>query len=107
MPIPDQSYSIAANDNSWLPSPDPRNPLTFQGSATASACHWALAKNAYFSALGTSNGVGNPPAAPGFTTTDKADPLKVKFHCSGGDHDNDLDDGGRWSLPVTINYNPQ
>ena len=101
IPVPDQSYSIPANDDSWLPSASEKSPLVYQSSATAPACSGGVAKSAYFSALGVSNGVGNPPKAPGFSTTDMADPLNVRFHCS------DNGAGGRWSPTVTLNYNPQ
>lgn len=103
IPLPAQSFSFAADDGSWLPSADPRSPLVFQGSATASACNRGFADRIYFSALGVANGTGNPPAAPGFSTTDTADPLKVEFHCA-------VDDslfGGRWSRPTTINQTPK
>lgn len=101
VPIPDQSYSIQANDDTWLPAASHKDPLTFQGTATAGACN-GVAKASYFSAMGESNGIGNPPAAPGFSTTDKTDPLKVRFHCKDSDDVN----GGRWSAPVTVNYTP-
>jgi len=105
IPVPDQSYSIAADDDSWLPAPDSKSPLSYQGSATAGTCKWGfgLTKRVYFSALGVSAGVGNPPAAPGFTIDDTADPLKVKFHCNA---DNGLL-GGSWSQPSTVNYIPK
>src|SRR5262249_43850157 len=80
IPLPDQSYSIPADDDSWLPSPNQKSPLVYQGSATASACAGGIARSAYFSALGVSVGIGNPPAAPGFSTTDKVNPLNVRFH---------------------------
>src|SRR5262249_15727478 len=62
--LPDQSYAIPANDDSWLPSPNRKSPLVYQGSATASTCTGGVAKSAYFSALGVNAGTGNPPAAP-------------------------------------------
>jgi hypothetical protein len=103
IPLPDQSFSIPANDDSWSPSPNQKSPLVYQGSATAAACSGGVAKSAYFSALGVNNGVGNPPKAPGFSTTDKADPLDVRFHCSGSNNGA----GGSWSPTITINYTPQ
>lgn len=100
MPLPDQSYSILPNLDSWLPSPDPKSPQVFQGHATGALCSGGIAAKSYFSALGENAGVGNPPAAPGFSTTDKTDPLRVRFHCS------DNNQGGRWSPPVTVKYKP-
>jgi len=40
-----------------------------------------LITGAYFSSLGLANGIGNPPAGNGFTTTDTTDPLEVTFSC--------------------------
>ena len=39
-------------------------------------------QDAYFSALGHNNGVGNPPLNPGVTSTDTTDPISVRFACS-------------------------
>ena len=105
IPIPDQSFSIQANDGSWLPSADRNSPLVYQGSATAAAaCRGGFAKSAYFSALGETTGIGNPPAAPGFGTTDTTDPLSVKFHCTDNDSDHDNHDGGSWSPTVDVKH---
>lgn len=104
IPLPNQSYSIAAGDNSWLPAPQQNNPLVYQGSATAAACTGGVAKSAYFSALGVSSGVGNPPAAPGFSSTDTTDPLNVRFHCNVAGSNGP---GGSWSPTVTVRYKPQ
>src|SRR2546430_1371714 len=38
IPLPNQSYSIAANDNAWWPASNQNSPLVYQGSATATAC---------------------------------------------------------------------
>ena len=103
IPLPDQTYSIPANDDSWLPSPNQKSPLVYQGSATASVCSGGVAKGAYFSGLGVSAGVGNPPAAPGFSTTDKVNPLNVRFHFTGASENGA---GGSWSPTVIVNYNP-
>jgi hypothetical protein len=104
IPLPDQAYSIPANDDSWFPSPNHRSQLVYQGSTTASSvCSGGVAKRAYFSALGVSAGVGNPPAAPGFSTTDTTYPLKVRFHLTTASHHGH---GGSWSPTVTINYTP-
>lgn len=76
IPLPDQTYSIPANDDSWFPSPK---------------------------ALGVSAGTGNPPAAPVFSTTDTTHPLNVRFHYTSA---NDNGAGGSWSPTVTVNYRP-
>lgn len=102
VPLPDQTFSIPANDESWLPSPVQKSPLVYQGSATGAACPGGAAKNAYFSALGVSDGIGNPPAAAGFATTDTTDSLKVRYHCN----DSNNGSGGSWSPTSTVNYKP-
>jgi hypothetical protein len=90
---PNQSYSIAANDDSFVP--DRR---TFQGSAIATQCRGVL-EGAYFTALGISPGAGNPGGA-GFTTSDTADPLETKFRLGvNGDTT-----GTR--APLTVNFQP-
>jgi hypothetical protein len=71
---------------------------------TAPACqngtsHGVL-EQAYFSALGLANGVGNPPLASGLTTTDTTNPLDVRFSCSAGS----LSTG--YSAPVNVNPQP-
>jgi hypothetical protein len=103
IPLPDQTYSIPDNDDSWAPSPNQKSPLVYQGSATASVCTGGVAKNAYFSALGISAGTGNPPAAPGFSTTDKVNPLNVRFHFNSPGENGP---GGSWSPTVTVYYKP-
>ena len=100
VPLPNQSYSIAGNDNIWWPASNQNSPFVYQGSATANACSGGVVKAAYFSALGVSSGAGNP-GGPGFLTTDTTDPLNVRFHCS------DNGTGGNWSPTVTVRYNPQ
>jgi hypothetical protein len=100
IPLPDQSYSIPANDSAWLPSSNQNSPLVYQGSATAAACTGGAAKSAYFSALGS--GPAFTFAGPGFITTDTTDPLNVRFHCSGSDKGA----GGSWSPTSTVNYKP-
>jgi hypothetical protein len=60
-------------------------------------------RRSYFSALGVSAGTGNPPAAPGFSITDKTYPLNVRFHWTGASNNGA---GGSWSPTVTINYKP-
>ena len=98
IPLPDQSWPIPANDRSWLPTPDEKNPLAYQGTATAGSCSRGIAKSAYFRALGLSNGTGKPPKAPGFSSTDADNPIYVKFHCS--DSKNDESQG--WSPDVSV-----
>jgi hypothetical protein len=110
IPLPNQSYSIAAGDNSWYPSPNQKSPLVYQGSATATgrapaiACAGGVAKSAFFSSLGvqSKSGAGNP-AGPGFPTTDTTDPLNVRFHC---DVSGSNGPGGSWSPTVTVKYQP-
>lgn len=110
IPLPYQSYSIAAGDNSWYPSPNQKSPLVYQGSATAAgfapatACNGGIATSAYFSALGAQikGGSGNP-AGPGFATTDTSDPLNVRFHC---DVSGSKGPGGSWSPTITVAYPP-
>jgi hypothetical protein len=101
IPLPNQSYSIPANDGSWIPSPNQKNPLVYQGSTTASGCNGGVARSFYLSALGVSAGTGNPPAAPGFSTTETTHPLNVRFHFTSATDDGP---GGSWSPTVTINY---
>jgi hypothetical protein len=108
IPLPAQSYSIAAGDNSAQPTADRSSPLVFQGSATAtppagsSACVAGRATHAYFSATGVSeNGVGNP-GGPGFLTTDVTDSLNMRFHVL----DNNSGQGTSYGPPITINFNP-
>jgi hypothetical protein len=94
IPLPaNQSNSIPANEDDFLP-----DPATFQGSATASQCSGVL-EGAYFSALGTTTGIGNPGGA-GFTTTDMVDPLETRFQCGVND------DTTRHSEPLTVKFKP-
>ena len=53
---------------------------------------------AYYSALGTSAGVGNPPAAPGLQTTDNANPLDVRFAYSANG------ESTGYSAPLKVNF---
>jgi hypothetical protein len=105
IPVPDQSYSIQAGDNSWLPSPNQNSPKVYQGATAASAaapaiaCPGGVAKNSVFSALGLSVGTGNPPSTA-ISSTDTTDPLNVRFHCDAGNKGA----GGSWSPTVTVNY---
>ncbi len=87
MALPEQSYTVGANDNSWYPSPDQSSSLVYQGSvmAPATLCggHQGNAPNgATMSAI--------------FQSTDATDPLDVRFHYS------DRSAGG-WSGSVNAN----
>lgn len=108
IPLPNQSYSVAADDNSVFPSNNPFSSLVYQGSTTAtlpagaSECVAGRATNAYFSATGLSeNGIGNP-GGPGFLTTDVSDPLKVRFHIL--DKNNSQSTG--YGPALSINWDP-
>jgi hypothetical protein len=103
IPLPtNQSYSISSKDSSWVPGPGILRPDTYQGSAVAPGCSSGVSpgflQGAYFSALNTSTGVGNPPTGTGLTTTDIADPLRVKFSCTVND------DIRVPSTPLTVNF---
>jgi hypothetical protein len=105
IPLPNQSYSLPANDNSWFPSPKQKSPLVYQGSvanSSTAACSGGVAKSGYFSALG--QGPRFTFGGPGFPTTDTTDPLNVRFHC---DVSGENGAGGSWSPTTTVNYNPQ
>ena len=99
IPMPaGQSYPVPAGSRLFVPGPN-----VFQASTTAPACGGGssrgLITGAYFSSLGVANGVGNPPAGNGFTTTDTADPLETTFRISAN---------GRTcgpAVPVTVNFN--
>lgn len=99
IPLPaNQAYSIKAGKGGWVPR---LNAGAYQGSTVAAACPGGVSQgtlvNAYFSALGASAGVGNPPSQPGITTTDTADPLDVRFACSANGDSTGL------STPVNVN----
>ena len=101
VPLPNQSYSIAAGDNSWYPSPNQKSPLVYQGSAAATGCTGGVAKSSYLSALG--QGPSFTFAGPGFPSTDTTDPLNVRFHC---DVSGSNGAGGSWSPTVTVKFQP-
>lgn len=108
IPLPAQSYSISAGDNSPQPTANPKSPLVFQGSATATSpagaaeCTDGRVTDAYFRAVGLSeNGIGNP-GGPGFLTTDVTDPLGLRFHLL----DSNSNRSTFYSLPLDINWNP-
>jgi hypothetical protein len=95
--LANQTYMVPASSHIFVPGP-----TVYQGSATAPACGGSAAHGvitgAYFSSLGVANGVGNPPAGNGFTTTDTIDPLNVTFGCSA----NGVPSG--FALPITVNF---
>jgi hypothetical protein len=98
IPLPaGQTYSVPANSPLFVPGP-----TVYQASATAPACGGGASRGvitgAYFSSLGLANGVGNPPAGNGFTTTDTTDPLQVTFSCKA----NDVPSG--FARPVTVTF---
>jgi hypothetical protein len=99
IPLPNQQYSIPADKDAWFPGAN-----TYQGTATANACSSGVSQgvlvDAYFSALGVSAGVGNPPAGAGFQTTDTADPLAARFSCSANG------ESTGYSKPLTVNFQP-
>ena len=76
LPLPAQSYTIAAGDNTWQPSSDPNSPLVYQGStpatppAGAAECVGGRAIHTYFSATGLSVGGDGNPGGPGFLSSD-------------------------------------
>lgn len=107
IPLPTQSYSLAAGDNSWLPSSNPTSPLVFQGSATATppagvSCVGGRAEHAYFSTTGLSEGGDGNPGGPGFLSSDVTDPTRVRFHVL----DSNTGRSTGFSPAVTINFNP-
>jgi hypothetical protein len=108
IPLPTQSYSIAAGDKSWLPSSNSSSPLVYQGSTTATPpngvadCTAGRTTHAYFSATGLSEGGDGNPGGPGFLTTDVTDPLNLRFHLL----DSNDRQGTGFSPAVTINWNP-
>ena len=108
IPLPTQSYSIAAGDNSWQPPLKLFTPPTYEGSVTAalpsgvSACVRGRTINAYFSTTGLSEGGDGYPGGPGLLTTDVTDPLTLTF--------NVFDQSNGWgtfySWPFVVNWNP-
>lgn len=103
-----QSYSIAAGNNSWVPSANQNSSLVYQGSTTAtapsgvSACVGGHTTDTYFTALGIQDGFAGDAAGPGIVSTDITDPLNLRFHVA----DTNTGTGGRWSAPVTVNFQP-
>ncbi|MGH9561930.1 MAG: hypothetical protein ACRD3S_10795, partial [Terracidiphilus sp.] len=109
VPLPAQSYTVAAGDNTPQPSANPTSPLVFQGSTTATPpsgaaqCVGGRVTHAYFSALGTMQpaGYGNP-GGPGLLTSDVTDPLILSFHLL----DSTDSMGTFYSFPLIVNFNP-
>lgn len=95
-----QKYNLPANRNAWVPGAG-----QYQGVGLAQTCadgaSQAVLQDAYLSALGAANGVGNPPSAPGFVTTAPDDPLQVRFSCSTGV------ESTAYSPVVNVNKAPQ
>lgn len=108
VPLPAQSYSIAAGDRSLQPPIKLFSPLTFQGSTTAtaptgdSACVDGRALNTYFSATGVSEGGDGNPGGPGFLTTDVTDPLYLTFDLFNKNNGF----GTFFNFPLTVNWDP-
>jgi hypothetical protein len=108
IPLPTQSYSFAAGDNSWQPAINLRSQPTEQGSATATlptgvaACVGGRTTHAYFSAMGLSVGGDGNPGGPGFLTTDVTDTLSLSFHV----FDKNNGRGTFYSWPLSVNWTP-
>ena len=108
IPLPAQSYSIAAGDNTWQPSSDPNSPLAYQGSTMATPptgaaeCVGGHAIHTYFSTTGLSEGGDGNPGGPGILTSDVTDPLSLRFHVL------DSSDGqnAAYDSTITVNFNP-
>jgi len=99
IPLPaNQSYSIPANSNAWVPEA-----TTHQGSAAAPACSGdpaqGVLRSAYFSALGVSPGNAKP-GGPGLKTTATTKRLDVRFSCSANGKN------AGFSKPVNVNPQP-
>ncbi len=90
---------MAANDHSWIPSPNQNNPLVCQGSATAGKA--GLSAITYFSAVGENGGTVGNPGGPGFDTDF---PVDVRYHAATGDK---LLGGGSWSPSITVSDGTQ
>ena len=95
IPLPNQSYLIPAGDGSWLPSPNQKSPLTYQGSVVADFS--GEARSAYFSAVGVNDGGAGNPAGPGLASSEGG-PVDVRFHVDSGNGGA----SGSWSPTVTV-----
>jgi hypothetical protein len=80
--LPTQTYSVAQNENDWVPSGDQSSPRVYQGSNKAT-CTGHAPTGATFTANFSDN-----------TSTSKCDTVNVRFHYS----DNT---SGSWSGTVT------
>jgi hypothetical protein len=108
IPLPAQSYSIAAGDKSWQPTVTPPNPPVYQGSTTATLpagvpeCVHGIVTAAYFSTTGLSEGGDGYPGGPGLLTTDVTDPTFLRFNLL------DQTDGAGtyYGWPLIVNWNP-
>lgn len=104
IPLSAKSYSIAADDQTPMPS----RSEAFQGSITAtppsgaSACVAGRVTNAYFSATGLSENGDGSPGGPGLLTTDVKDPLFVRFHVL----DSTTGHSSFYSPWVAVQWNP-
>ena len=93
IPLPtSDSYAIPAGDPRFYPD------RTLQGSAIATSCSGVL-QGAYFTALGTSSGAGNP-GGPGFITTATESPLVTRFRVSADGRSTPP------SAPLIVNFEP-
>ncbi len=85
--FPKQSYTIAANDSTWYPvtNLDQGSVPNDNANSSNTACNGGVITNVTFSALGTqtTRGAGNA-GGPGFSTTDTADPLYVRYSIGNG-----------------------
>jgi len=108
IPLPTQSYSIAAGDDSWQPPLKLFTPPAYQGSTTVTppsgvtACVGGRTVNAYFSTTGLSEGGDGNPGGPGLLTTDVTDPLSLTFSV----FDKTSGRGTFFSWPLAVNWNP-
>jgi hypothetical protein len=109
-----QSYSVAAGNTTWYPTPS-----VYQGSVTVTnvtlaslganvntGCATGIAGTAgraYLSVLGAQSNTNGNPAGPGFVTTDTTQsPLWVRFNL----YDKTNGQGGAWSPAILINQLP-
>lgn len=96
----DQTYSFAANNSQYQPSP-----AAWQGSTTNPGCSSGVpgrTTNTYFTAVGVQDSYAGDGAGPGFITTDTTNPLVVTFQSK------DAATGRTtpWKPPVTVNPYP-
>lgn len=94
IPLTDQNYTIAANDHSWVPSPNQNSPLVYQGTATAGK--GGISAITYFSAIGVNDGNVGDPGSAGI---EAPNPVDVRYHAATGDR---FLGGGSWSQSVDV-----